>query len=178
MSKPQFQPIPPDSRLHTLLQIGKVVCGVELDRWHRAGSQQSSRPFVLLEQYYGMPALDCGTGADNAGWASTHRGHTPPSLYRTQLPLFKSRPWIDGARYVPAMHYLVEAPIMIPDAGDDLAYATRKGLAGPLRIGRPRARKHDHVAASVAQGRLGQVGITKFSDRRPSGRRIGQTGDG
>ena len=64
---------------------------------------------------------------------------------------------------MPALDELVEAALLAADAGADVGHAARVCLVGPLGVGQKWAAQHDHVAVTLAQGALGDVGIAQLA---------------
>ena len=61
-----------------------------------------------------------------------------------------------------ALKKFVQAGLLIADAGADISQAAGKGLVGPLRVGQQRPGQHDHVAHTVSERALGQIGVAQL----------------
>ena len=98
------------------------------------------------------------TGADNGNFQALFRlrRHFGENL-------LKCGARIDGALRVAALDKLIDTALLTADAGRNLRNAACARLVWPLRIRQQRAGKHDHIALSVAQCLLRQIGITQLT---------------
>ena len=70
---------------------------------------------------------------------------------------------VDRALWMSAVDELVEATLLVANAGADFGDATGVGFARPIGIGQERAREHHHIARAVSQRTLRHVGIAQLA---------------